>query len=175
MRRRWSEQEIETLRAMYADTNTELLAARLGRTARSVFKAAEARGLKKSSEYLTKACRFRLGDNFVISHPIGHERITQDGYLQRKVSATGQPREDYRPVHHIVWMDAGRDIPPGHYLAFRDGDKRNFALENLELVTAAERMRRNSFHNYPKSIAQAIQLRGVLNRKINRLGDEVKT
>lgn len=81
------------------------------------------------------------------------------------------------PVHRIVWREAGRDIPPRHALVFRDGNKRNFDLNNLELVTRQELMRRNSYHNnYPKAIGELIQLRGALVRKINhRLKQETET
>lgn len=213
MRRRWTEQELETLRKMYADTKTAKLAALLGRTERSVYMAADSLGLKKSAAYLASpdACRLRRGAHvgaetqFKPGHaawnkgtkftaggrsaetrfkpgnkphtwnPLGHERLSKGGYLQRKMADTGCTRKDYVPVHHLVWKDAGREIPPGHALTFRDGNKRNFALENLELVARADLMRRNSYHNYPKEVAQAIQLRGALNRKINRLAKEATT
>lgn len=42
-------------------------------------------------------------------------------------------------------------------------------LDRVECISLAENMRRNSYHNYPKEIALAIQLRGVLNRKINHV------
>ena len=61
--------------------------------------------------------------------------MTCEGYLERKVTDTGVKRIDYRLVHHLVWLAAGREIPPGHVLTFRDGDKRNFDLDNLELLT----------------------------------------
>lgn len=213
MRRRWTEQELETLRTMYADTKTATLAALLCRTERAVYMAADTLGLKKSAAYLAspEACRLRRGahvgaatqfkaghatwnkgTNFTAGgrsaetrfkpgnkphtwHPLGHERLSKEGYLQRKMADTGCTRKDYVPVHHLVWKEAGREIPPGHALTFRDGNKRNFALENLELVARAELMRRNSYHNYPKEVAQAIQLRGALNRKINRLTKEATT
>jgi hypothetical protein len=71
-------------------------------------------------------------------------------------------------VHRIIWLDAGRTIPPGHALVFKDGNKRNFDIDNLEMVTRQELMRRNSYHNnYPKEVGEVIQLRGALNRKIN--------
>lgn len=205
MRRFWTEQELATVRAMYADTKTEKLAAMLGRTERAVYMAADKLGLKKSAAYLAspEACRLRRGahvgaatqfkpghttwnkgTNFTAGgrsaetrfkpgnkphtwHPLGHERLSKEGYLQRKMADTGCTRKDYVPVHHLIWKAAGREIPAGHALTFRDGNKRNFALENLELVTRSELMRRNSYHNYPKEVAQAIQLRGALNRKIN--------
>ena len=81
------------------------------------------------------------------------------------------------PVYRIVWRDAGRDIPPGQALVYKDGNKRNFDLDTLELVTRQELMRRNSYHiNYPKEVGEIMQLRGVLNRKINqRLKKETET
>jgi len=71
-------------------------------------------------------------------------------------------------VHHLVLLEAGREVPPGHALVFRDGDKRNFALDNLELVTRGDLMRRNSYHNYGPEIAAAVQLKGAIMRQINK-------
>ena len=103
-----------------------------------------------------------------IYQPIGAERISKDGYLQRKVNDDMPLQKRWRGVHLIVWEEVNGPLPPGHAIVFRDGNKRNVALENLELVTRAELMRRNSYHtNYPKEIAQLIQLRSALNRKIN--------
>ena len=115
-----------------------------------------------------KATRFKPGRKPHTWRPIGTERVSADGYLERKLTDTGCTRRDYVPVHRIVWRDAGRDIPPGHALVFKDGNKRNFDLDNLELVTRQELMRRNSYHNnYPKEVGEIIQLRGALVRKIN--------
>lgn len=100
--------------------------------------------------------------------PVGHERITKEGYLQRKMADTGVTRRDYVNVHWLVWRAAGRDIPPGHAIVFRDGNTRNFDLDNLELITRAELMRRNSYHNYGVEIARVVQLRGAITRQINR-------
>lgn len=100
--------------------------------------------------------------------PIGHERVSKEGYLQRKVSDTGTTRRDYAPVHHLVWRMHGRTVPAGYALCFIDGDKRNFDINNLELVHRSELMRRNSVHRLPKEAALAYQLVGCIRRQINR-------
>jgi AcrR family transcriptional regulator len=100
--------------------------------------------------------------------PIGSESIDAYGYPIRKVADTGHKPSDWRWIHHLVWEAAGRDIPPGHALVFRDGDKRNAAIDNLELITRAELMARNSVHRYPEHIVRAVQAVGALNRQINR-------
>lgn len=101
--------------------------------------------------------------------PIGSERIIKGGYLQRKMTHTGRTQKDWQFVHHLVWFSDGRTIPKGSSLVFRDGNPENIVLENLELKTKAEMMAANSCHNYGPEIAKAIQLRGVLRRKINKL------
>ena len=115
-----------------------------------------------------KETRFKPGDMPHTWRPIGHTRETKDGYLQRKVQDTRVTRRDYVGVHHLVWRMHGRSIPPGHALVFRDGDIRNFDINNLELVSRAELMRRNTVHRLPKELAQLVQLRGALMRQINK-------
>ncbi len=100
--------------------------------------------------------------------PIGHERVSKEGYLQRKVSDTGTTRRDYVAIHHLVWRLHGHTVPQGYALCFIDGDKRNFDINNLELVHRSELMRRNSVHRLPKEAALAYQLVGCIRRQINR-------
>jgi len=108
--------------------------------------------------------------------PIGSERIADGGYLQRKVSCTGVKSTDWVPVHHLVWLAAGREIPPGYQIGFKDGNKAPpFNLDNLELVSKSERMRRNAYQlRYPGDIAKLIQLRGALRRQIKRISEQAK-
>lgn len=101
--------------------------------------------------------------------PIGTERISKDGYLERKVNDGMPLQKRWRAVHLLVWEAAHGPLPPGHAVSFKDGNKQNTALENLELVSRADLMRRNTLHNYPKEIATLIQLRGAINRKLNRV------
>ena len=135
------------------------------------------KGMNFTAGGRSKETQFQPGTRPHTWRPIGTERVSADGYLERKITDTGCTRRDYVPVHRIVWREAGRDIPPRHALVFRDGNKRNFDLDNLELVTRQELMRRNSYHNnYPKTIGELIQLRGALVRKINhRLKKETET
>lgn len=100
--------------------------------------------------------------------PIGTERISRDGYLERKVNDDLPLQRRWKAVHRIIWEEANGPIPKGYCIAFRDGNKRNVAIENLELRSLAENMRRNTVHNLPKPVAHAVQLLGALKRQINR-------
>lgn len=116
----------------------------------------------------SKETRFAPGHRPHTWLPIGSERVTDDGTLQRKVSDTGDTRKDWRAVHALLWERAHGQIPPGHIAVLKNRDKRDIRIENVEVISRAENMRRNSYHRYPKEIALAIQLRGALNRQINK-------
>lgn len=105
--------------------------------------------------------------------PVGTEKI-REGQLCRKVTddPAVYPAARWQPVSRLVWEAEHGPIPPGHVVRFRDGmattHRDSITLDRLELVTRAENMRRNSYHTrYPKEVAQLIQLRGAMNRKIN--------
>jgi hypothetical protein len=113
--------------------------------------------------------RFQPGRKLRSWKPIGTERLNNQGYLERKVLDTGVTKVDYRLVHHLVWECAGRTVTPGHALVFRDGNKANVSLENLELIDRKTLMGRNSINNYGPEVAMLSQLRGAISRQINKL------
>lgn len=100
--------------------------------------------------------------------PIGTERVSRDGYLERKVNDDLPLQARWRAVHLLVWEEANGPLPPGHAVAFRNGDKRDIRLDNLELISRRELMRRNTVHNLPQPVAQVVQLLGAVRRQINR-------
>lgn len=106
--------------------------------------------------------------------PIGTERLTKDGYVERKVNDDHPvPARRWVGVHRLVWEAVNGQVPAGHAVTFRPGKRTTdvalITIDIVELVSRAELMRRNSYHTkYPKDIALLIQLKGALNRKINR-------
>ncbi len=112
--------------------------------------------------------RFKKGQMPHNWHPIGHEGLTGDGYLRRKMTDTGCTRRDYVHVHILLWTEHNGAVPKGHCVIFKDGNKANIAIENLDCISRADNMKRNSYHNYPKELATLVQLRSALNRQINK-------
>jgi hypothetical protein len=104
--------------------------------------------------------------------PIGTERLSKDGYLERKVNDGLPPQRRWRAVHLIVWEAAHGPLPPGHAVCFKQGRKSAIAAEitidALYLSTRRDLMRRNTVHNLPKELARVVQLRGAVNRQINK-------
>jgi hypothetical protein len=100
-------------------------------------------------------------------YTIGALRINADGYIDMKVcEAPGALA--WRALHVILWEDEHGTVPPGHALCFKDRDRLNVDLPNLELITRADLCRRNSIHNLPPEIKDAITALGALKRRVRR-------
>lgn len=78
-------------------------------------------------------------------------------------------------LHRYLWHEAYGDVPPCHVVVFKDGDSMNCTLDNLECITMAENMQRNTIHNLPEEIKANIDLTRLLNRKIKRLTNNNQT
>lgn len=75
----------------------------------------------------------------------------------------------WRMLHVYLWEQANGKVPEGCVIIFKDADSLNVELANLQCVTLRENMLRNSLWKvYPRDIAETIQLRGALNRQINK-------
>ena len=96
--------------------------------------------------------------------PVGTVVIRTDGYMQTKIA---EPNV-WKLTHHLVWEQAG-NTPPVHpfVLRFKDGNQQNCTIENLELSSKVEMMEKNSVQTLPPDLRKAIQLHGVLLRRIN--------
>lgn len=74
--------------------------------------------------------------------PVGSERISKDGYVEVKVS---EPKK-WMLKHRHVWEQHHKTpVPKGHIVTFKDRDKHNFAIENLEAITMKANRLRNSW------------------------------
>jgi len=119
-----------------------------------------------------KQTQFKKGERRGVAvrlyQPIGTERISKDGYLERKINDDLPLQARWRAVHLLLWEATHGPVPKGHAIAFRNGDKRDIRLDNLECISRVELMARNSVHNLPKPLVETIQLLGALNRQIRR-------
>lgn len=112
--------------------------------------------------------------------PVGSLRITKDGYLEQKVTDDQgiYPARRWVAFHRIVWERENGHVPHGHIVVFRPGmpttDPEMVTVDRLECITRSENMLRNTYHRYGKEVAQLIQLRGVITRKIREKEKELE-
>lgn len=96
--------------------------------------------------------------------PIGSIREDSEGYVRIKIS---EAKHRWPLLHRFTWEQKRGPIPTGHFVKFSDGDRKNCRLENLELISRADMIQRNSlWANYPRELAEAIHLNGALKRQI---------
>src|SRR5690606_29239777 len=95
---------------------------------------------KKQHEFMSaegiersKAGRFKKGNLPHNTKYDGAERISKEGYIEIRVSLG-----KYRLKHLVIWEAANGPLPDGYCLWFKDQDKKNITLDNLELITRAE-------------------------------------
>lgn len=118
------------------------------------------KGLNVPSTEGMKATQFKKG---MIPHNAkydGHERINVDGYIEVRI----RPGK-YLQKHRMVWEAAKGEIPKGMLVVFKDGNKLNCDLENLELITKSENMKRNTIHRYSEELKPIVILIGKVKNK----------
>jgi len=105
---------------------------------------------------------------------VGSLRIVY-GNLERKVTDDPSiyPAARWKPIHRLVWIAAHGPVPAGHIVVFKPGRhtivEADITLDRIECISHQEQMRRNTIHKrVPEELRQIVQLRGALNRMINR-------
>lgn len=93
----------------------------------------------------------------------GDTRLNKEGYLLVKVGHKKWIRK-----HRLIWEEANGPIPKGYYLRTKDGNKENYSLENMELITMAENMKRNTVHRYPEELKKTMRALFKLKRTIRK-------
>jgi hypothetical protein len=177
-RHHWTEAELRTLRALYADTPTRSIATALGRTEASVGMKAVAIGLRKSAAFMAgefsgrlqpgnvppnkgKAhpargraieTQFKPGQKPHTTLPLGSYRINRDGHLQQKVTELpGSNSKRWRGVAELVWCKAHGPLPPKHIVVFKPGMKTTVLEEiTLDRVECIS-LAENARRNHPRN------------------------
>ncbi len=178
-RKIWQPFEIEILKQSYADLPTKDIAEILGRSMASVQHQAYKMELKKSQyyqKYLShrfkgdegRAYRFQKGHlpvntlyDGAIALRHGHKKRGGKPYYWIRIS-----QNNWKHLHVHLWEQEKGGIPPKNIVAFKDGNTMNCVIDNLELITREENMRRNSIHNYPSELKSLMRLNSKLNKAI---------
>lgn len=112
-------------------------------------------------------------------HPIGTILVDGEGYQRikiregKKAEATGFGNMRIWPLlNRQVWEQHHGPIPPKHAVVFKDRDRANCDIDNLECISRRDLMLRNSSQRWGKEMFEVIQLRGALNRRVRSLSEK---
>jgi HNH endonuclease len=101
---------------------------------------------------------------------LGALRVNAGGYIDMRISFE-KGALGWKALHTILWEDAHGRVPRGYALCFKDRERMNVGLDNLELISRADLCRRNSIHNLPPELKGAITALGQLKRRIREQQD----
>ena len=131
---------------------------------------------KKWSEYMSKEGQnnsrkttFKKGNIPTNTKTIGSERIDKDGYILIKIQ-DGNRKDNWIQKHRYIYEQEYGKIPKGYKLIFADGNKRNFNLDNLVLVSNAEQliMNRNKLFKQDIELTKSGVVIAKLIDKVNK-------
>lgn len=196
MAKSWTTKEEQQLVELYATTDNKLICQLLSKNIRQIYNKANELKLKKTKEYLKEygqqfrtgntatqfkkgqrawnkdmkglqlggvATQFKKGRLPHNTKEIGY-RSYRDGYLVERTE------KGFEFVHVLLWKKHFGEIPKGLFVVFKDRNKNNIDINNLELIDRAENMRRNTMHNLPAELLEVIHIKKTLTRKINSYG-----
>ena len=123
--------------------------------------------MSKEGQAASRRTAFKKGNIPPNHKPVGWERKTKDGYWEIKVA---EPNV-FKARHRILWEQHHGPIPKGVNIIFIDGNTDNIVIENLRAETLAEKFNRCcSIHTtLPPEIRELVQLKGALNRQLNKV------
>lgn len=110
--------------------------------------------------------------------PIGTEKKLSDGYTWVKVDdqINAKKNVNWKQKQRLIWEQEHGPVPEGMFVTFLDGNRENFDLSNLALITRAEHARLNQSglrSEDPEITAAALQV-AKLTTKIGQLQRDSK-
>lgn len=130
---------------------------------------------RKQTEYMSaEAIERTKGTRFITGQP-PHNSLPDFTEVTRKdkagkpyimIKAPGERKLKYK--HIWLWEKENKTLlPKGYNIVFKDGNTQNITIDNLECISNAELMVRNTIHRYPTEIKSVIRLSNKLKRTIN--------
>ncbi|MGD6992151.1 HNH endonuclease signature motif containing protein [Sutcliffiella horikoshii] len=89
-----------------------------------------------------KETRFKKGNKPLNSRPVGFERIDVDDYVVVKVAEPSV----WKMKHVMAWEKENGPVPKGYTVIFGDGNRQNFDIDNLILVSRKQLLQLNRHH-----------------------------
>ena len=95
--------------------------------------------MSKEAQEKSRRTTFKKGNIPPNHREIGEERISKDGYIEIKLK-DGCLNKNWQLKHRYIYEQHYGSIPKGHKIIFADGNKKNFDINNLILVSDNEEL-----------------------------------
>jgi hypothetical protein len=119
--------------------------------------------MSKSQYDACKKTMFKKGSTPVNHKPVGSERVDKDGYT---VIKTKEP-STWELKHRVVWLKHNPPLKNGEIVTFKNGDKSDISLSNLQIKCRIQNMHENSKHINPKEIIPSLVYLTKIKKHLN--------
>ena len=131
------------------------------------------KGVAVSQSESSRKTQFKH-DHTLNHKALGYERIdAKTGLIEVRVSTRKTEKGNFfRRKHIVIWESVHGAIPRAHAVVFLDGDKRNFDIDNLMLMSigaVAMREKIASYKDAPAALKPAINVLTKLVHKHNQM------
>lgn len=82
-----------------------------------------------------KATQYKKGQKPQNELPLGTITKTTNGYVIRKKAMEGSFEDRWEYMHRVVWEEHHGPVPDGSMIIFKDGNKENYDISNLMLIS----------------------------------------
>lgn len=118
----------------------------------------------------SKMHRFKIGNipkNALADGTEVTREYKKSGRIYTMIKVPGKTKLIHKSIY--VWeTHHKKKCPSQHNIVFKDGNTQNFEIKNLECLSNAELMSRNTMHRFPQEMREIIQLKGCVTRQINK-------
>lgn len=128
---------------------------------------------KKITEWLSadkieklKETQFKKGHKPKHTEPVGTIALRGQSKDAKPYQWIKVSENEWIPLHHKIWIKANGDIPDDHIIIFKDGDRYNVNIDNLQMISKTEHIERNRDSKYPIELRELIRIKNQLIKKI---------
>lgn len=174
----WTDADDQYLRENYESTDMDVITATLkrsvlalrGRASKLGLRRKDSPNIKRRGEEHSARMKQRRAEGYRNTGrtEVGEVR-THGGRLVKKVSDTGDAHVDWVPAGRAIWEELNGELPDGHLIICRDGNKSNLDPANLAIISKQELMAHNSITKYPKAVRLAAQDLGRFLAKLKKV------
>lgn len=157
----WPDPDLAFLVRSYSEISNKEIAEQMGRSLSAINNMANKLKLRKPEKFFSP---FKPGMTPSHTMPLGSIRSDFYGYKQIKTE------NGWERLHILIWKRERGDYDSNKYLVrFKDGNKENLDIDNLELITKEEIIKDNSMHNLPPELKEVIHLKATVTNMIRRI------
>jgi hypothetical protein len=195
MRSTFTKSDDQFIRANFETMSFRAMAKTIGRSKYGVMYRLRLLGLVRSAEANARfnGTKFNIGSTpwnkgkkIVVTEAMKHTfykkgntpaNTLPDNSISLRFSKEGRPymflrisKNNWKHIHVCLWEHYHGRAPEGYVVVFKNKDTLDVRIENLELITREELMKRNTIHNYPEPVKNAIRALGKLKKTIKDHG-----